>query len=231
MNITLLGLRDLLFQYPTTAELNLAKHIEARLPFASADGDLQRRVITHEHGTLIQQADPQGDTFAVQFKTIAADALDQWTHDPRYAVVWDAADWRQSAESRWQRSEIWQQERKLFLAKSAESDRRCRMARRISDILGTRHTANIVPLILAQPNEGALREFLKPFEAAFKTTIYEQPDPADPTEHGADVPQAGADAVGQVPETEGQAPDDHGEGARQAPAADGQDREASAGAE
>jgi len=205
ITLSLLALRDILTNYDTTAALNAARHHESRQLYATHDWVNPKRIVPADLGRLIADADPDGQVFFVQIKTLPVTLIDQWTPTPEYAVVRAAGDWLSSAEYKLSRSESWQREFAALMATSSNEDRLSNMAAIIiRHMPAVKH--NIHDIITAEyrKSEAALRSFIGVFETALNNLpIYEAPTGTETSDQGVQGAASGSHEVESAPAQDG----------------------------
>lgn len=215
--LTLLDLRDLLTDWEATPTLNAAKHHEARQLYTSSDDIFAKRIVPADFARRLASDDPDGQVFFIQFKSIPATLMEaedfrRWTPTAEYAVIWPAADWPKSTESRLQRVAHLTATSLEHFARQHESDRLSRMATKIVKRLPA--LRNLLDILRANAtDEDSIRSTIAVFEKALNETIYEppleRPERNDAHPHGGDsvsteagAPEVAAQSPGRAPGTE-----------------------------
>lgn len=204
--LTLIQVRDILSDWYNSTELDAARRFEARQIYAQQDAGLAKRIVPVELGKIIKNADQNSVFFYVQFKSLTAEWLDQWSKSPAYAVVWPTPQWRKSTEHKLTASETYLAAKAAYLAKLREEDRITRMARKITAKLPALRDFDI--LLKDQSTEQKLKDLIKVFENIIGEHVYEQPEnpsgnqavveqaqetPRGEVENGSQAPQSGGD--------------------------------------
>lgn len=175
-------LRDLLFRYPHTAELNAAHHYEAQQLYTSADRMLLKQIVPANTARLLQQWDAEGINFYIQLKSLPPEAITEHTSSPEYGVVWCPTSWRESTEFQLTRSAS-------ALARIADHERRARAESRIDRIVANIQryfpTADGVARLFAsiRTSEETVKFIAQSFEKAYhdqnpqleRPKLYEEP--------------------------------------------------------
>lgn len=178
MTLTLVALRDLLFKFPITPELNAAKYYEARQPYAAADAACCKIIATAELGTQFK-SDPECDNiFYVQIKELPIEYYDQFCAKT-YAVIWLAQHWLESTEYQLTKSDAALQRKARYEAEQWSLGRLDRMARKMATTCGYPQS-HIYEMLTQQTTEEGLRTLIKIFEESAKTAFYEPPNTKPP---------------------------------------------------
>jgi hypothetical protein len=172
MNLDITIVRDILFNWDSSPQLNAARAFEARQPYYNADRLAPKRIVPIDLGRALALEDPTQSTFFIQFKVLPIEYLDAFTPSPEYAVVWPKLEWRQSTEYQWAAKQSWVTDRAAFLLKNAHAERIQRMAAKIIHFIPKyKHIGDQ----LNQYAEPELRRIIDSFEQVLNITIYEEP--------------------------------------------------------
>lgn len=172
MNLDITLVRDILFNWDSSPQLNAARAFESRQPYNNADRLAPKRLVPVALGRALALEDPTEAIFYIQFKVLPIEYLDSFTPTPEYAVVWPKAEWRQSTEYQWAAKQSWATDRAAFLLRNAHADRIHRMAAKIIQFIPKyQHIGDQ----LHQYNEPELRRIIASFEQVLNITIYEEP--------------------------------------------------------
>lgn len=206
MNLDITLVRDILFNWDSSPQLNAARAFESRQPYNNADRLAPKRLVPVALGRALALEDPTEATFFIQFKALPIECLDSFTPTPEYAVVWPKNEWRQSTEYQWAAKQSWATDRASFLLKNAHADRIHRMAAKIIQFIPKyQHIGDQ----LHQYKEQELRRIIASFEQVLNITIYEEPL----------TQEAGRPAQGprqEVPQVDSRPPQETGQGECQA---------------
>lgn len=196
-SLTLLDIRDLLTDWETSPALNAAKHHEARALYAASDEIFSKRIVPADFARRLLADDPNGTVFFVQIKSIPAtifnhDDYRRWTPTAEYGVLWAAADWPKSTESRLQRVAHLTATGLEHFARQYEADRLTRMASKITKRVPA--LRNVLDILRAnQHDETEVRAVIQTFERILNETFYEPPSEqrtSEPTGAGPQGPAA-----------------------------------------
>jgi hypothetical protein len=172
MNLDITLVRDILFNWDSSPQLNAARAFESRQPYSNADRLFPKRLVPVTLGRALALEDPNEAIFYIQVKALPVECLDQYTPSPEYAVIWPKSEWRQSTEYRWAAVQSWATDRASFLIKNAHADRIHRMAAKIIHFIPKyQHIGDQ----LHQYKEEELRRIIASFEQVLNITIYEEP--------------------------------------------------------
>ena len=172
MNLDITLVRDILFNWDSSPQLNAARAFESRQPYNNADRLAPKRIVPVALGRALALEDPTEAIFYIQFKVLPIEYLDSFTPTPEYAVVWPKAEWRQSTEYQWAAKQSWATDRAAFLLRNAHADRIHRMAAKIIQFIPKyQHIGDQ----LHQYQEPELRRIIASFEQVLNITIYEEP--------------------------------------------------------
>jgi len=172
MNLDITLVRDILFNWDSSPQLNAARAFEARQPYNNADRLAPKRIVPAALGRALALEDPAETIFYIQFKVLPVECLDSFTPSPEYAVVWPKAEWRQSTEYQWAAKHSWATDRAAFILRNAHADRIQRMAAKIIKFIPKyQHIGDQ----LHQYKEDELRRIIASFEQVLNITIYEEP--------------------------------------------------------
>ncbi len=178
MTLTLVALRDLLFKFPLTPELNAAKYYEARQPYAAADAACFKIIATAELGAQLK-ADPECENvFYVQIKDLPLEYYDAFA-SKTYAVIWLAAHWLESTEYQLTKSDAALQRKAKYEAEQWSLGRLNRIAHKIATTCDYPQS-HIYEMLTQQTTEEGLRTLINIFEEAAKCRFYEQPNTKPP---------------------------------------------------
>lgn len=172
MNLDITLVRDILFNWDSSPQLNAARAFESRQPYNTADRLFPKRLVPASLGRALALEDPNEALFFIQFKVLPVECLDSFTPSPEYAVVWPKGEWRQSTEYQWAAKQSWKTDREAFLLRNAHADRIHRMAAKIIQFIPKyQHIGDQ----LHQYKEQELRRIIASFEQVLNITIYEEP--------------------------------------------------------
>lgn len=175
-------LRDLLFHFPNTAELDAAAHYEAGQLYAGPDRILNKQLVPATVARQLSALDPEGTYFYVQLKSLPPEALDRYASTPEYGVVWTPTAWRESVEFQLTKSAA-------ALARAADYERRAHAESRIDRIVANiqRHfpsAEGVARLFMSvRGQEDTIKFLAESFEKAYheqnpsiqRPKLYEEP--------------------------------------------------------